>query len=224
MGSKYLIKCLVLSLFLFLPIYKTSSATYQDYSSKLLKIIPSKARKNSKLGVVVKSLINKKKIFEYNSDKLFIPASNQKVIVSTVALSLLKSKYRFKTEFYAGGEIRNGILHGGLYVKGYADPTINTESLTLIAQQFRHKGLKQINGDLYLDDSYFDKLKYPVGWKDEWRNDFYSPPISSLSLNYNNFEVVVFPSKNRTKVLVSTEPPYSGLKIINSAYLRKNFL
>jgi len=221
MGSKYLIKCLVLSLFLFLPVYKTSSATYQDYSSKLLKIIPSKARKNSKLGVVVKSLINKKKIFEYNSDKLFIPASNQKVIISTVALSLLKSKYRFKTEFYAGGEIRNGILHGGLYVKGYADPTINTESLGLIAQQFKYKGLIQINGDLYLDDSYFDKLKYPIGWKDEWRNYFYSPPISSLSLNYNNFEVVVFPSKNRTKVLVSTEPPYSGLKIINSAYLRK---
>ena len=220
MRSKYL-GYLVLSALLLLPIYKTSFAEYQDYSSKLLKIVPAKARNNSKLGVVVKSLISKKKIFEYNSDKLFIPASNQKVIVSTVALSLLKSKFRFKTEFYAGGEIRGGILHGGLYVKGYADPTISTESLRLIAMQFKHKGLKQINGDLYLDDSYFDKLQYPVGWKDEWRNDFYSPPISSLSLNYNNFEVVVFPSKNRSKVLVSTDPPIPGLKIINSARLRK---
>lgn len=199
----------------------TSVATYEGYSSKLLKIIPSRARKNSKLGVVVKSLINNETIFEYNSDKLFIPASNQKVIVSTVALSLLKSKYRFKTEFYAGGELRDGVLHGGLYVKGYADPTINTETLRLIAIQFKQKGLKQINGDMYLDESYFDKFKYPAGWKDEWRNDFYSPPISSLSLNYNNFEVVAVPSKKRSNVIVSTDPPIEGLQIINSARLRK---
>ncbi len=141
--------------------------------------------------------------------------------MSTVALSLLKSNYRFKTEFYAGGEIRNGVLHGGLYVRGYADPTINTESLTLIVAQFKQKGLKQINGDIYLDESYFDKFKYPAGWKDEWRNDFYSPPISSLSLNYNNFEVVAVPSKKRSRVIVSTDPPIEGLQIINSARLRK---
>jgi len=220
MRLKYLRFLLLSSLLLFL-IYEISFAAYQDYSSKLLKIIPSKARENSKLGVVVKSLINKKKIFEYNSDKLFIPASNQKIIVSTVALSLLKSDYRFKTEFYAGGEIRNGILHGGLYVKGYADPTTNTDILSLIARQFKNKGLRQINGDLYLDDTYFDKIRYPVGWKEKWRNDFYSPPTSSLSLNYNNFEVVAVPSKNRSKVLVSTEPHISGLRIVNSAYLRK---
>ncbi|NIX15167.1 MAG: D-alanyl-D-alanine carboxypeptidase/D-alanyl-D-alanine-endopeptidase [Candidatus Dadabacteria bacterium] len=220
MRSKYLIY-LTLGIFIFLVCYKSSDAGYSEYSTRLHNIIPKSAKKNNKLGVVVKSLINKKKIFEYNSDTLFIPASNQKVIVSTVALSLLKSKFRFKTEFYAGGDIKSGVLHGGLYVKGYADPTINTETLSLIAMQFKQKGLKQINGDIYLDDSYFDDLNYPIGWKSEWRDDFYSPPISALSLNYNNLEVVAYPSKNRSKVVVTTDPKVPGLKITSSAYLKK---
>ncbi|NIP37574.1 MAG: D-alanyl-D-alanine carboxypeptidase/D-alanyl-D-alanine-endopeptidase [Candidatus Dadabacteria bacterium] len=220
MRSKYIIY-LTLGFFLSLVSYHISFAAYSAYSSKLNSIIPASARKNSKLGVVVKSLISKKKIFEYNSDTLFIPASNQKVIVSTVALSLLKSNFRFKTAFYAGGEIKGGVLHGGLYVKGYADPTINTEALRLIAMQFKQKGLTQVNGDLYLDDSYFDDLNYPIGWKSEWRDDFYSPPISALSLNYNNLEVVAYPSKNRSRVVVTTDPRVPGLKITNSSYLRK---
>jgi len=208
---------------LIIVILYTASSIYADnsYSDKFYKIIPAKARNNGKLGVVVKSLIKNEKIFEYNSNKLFIPASNQKVIVSTVALALLKSDFEFKTEFYIGGENKDGVLHGGLYIKGYGDPTITTQTLNIIAYQFRKKGIRYIKGDIILDDSYFDDLRYPMGWKDEWRDDFYSPPISAISLNYNNIEVVVSPSKNKKKVIVRSEPSSAGVKILNSAKISK---
>ena len=148
---------------------------------------------------------------------MFIPASNQKVITSTTALALLKSDYTFKTDFYAGGEISNGILHGGLYIKGRGDPMISTELLNVIAYKFKKMGIKEIKGDIFLDDSYFDNVNYPMGWKKQWRNDVYSPPIGAFTLNYNNVEILASPTKDKKKVYVRTDPEGSGIVIINSA-------
>lgn len=198
-----------------------SRASYKDYSSRLLNIIPPKARHSDKLGVIVKSIITDQKIFEFNADKMFIPASNQKVITSTTALALLKSDYIFKTDFYSGGEITGGIMHGGLYIKGRGDPMLSTEQLDVIAYKFKKMGISEIKGDIFLDDSYFDNINYPLGWKKQWKNDIYSPPIGTFTLNYNNVEVVASPSKSRKSVYVRTDPEGSGINIINSAKISR---
>lgn len=212
---------LILLALLILDAKNLSLAVYNDYSSRILNIIPAKARTNGKLGVVVKSIVSNKKIFEFNADKMFIPASNQKVIISTTALALLKSNYTFQTDFYAGGELSNGLLHGGLYIKGHGDPMMSTEKLNLIAYKFKKMGITRINGDVFLDDTYFDNVSYPMGWKKQWRNDFYSPPISAFALNYNNVEIVSAPSRDKRTVYVKTDPETSGIEIINSAKISK---
>jgi D-alanyl-D-alanine carboxypeptidase len=155
------------------------------YSDRLFTLIPREARSNGKLGVVVKSLTSNESIFEFNADKLFIPASNQKVIISVAALTLLKPYYRFKTEFYSGGEVSDGVLYGGLYVKGYGDPTLEKDNLVFIANQIKMMGIREVRGGIIVDDSYFERVRFGKGWKSNWRGDVYSPPISALTLNHN---------------------------------------
>ena len=194
-----------------------SSKSNSELSGELSGIIPREASKNGKLGILVKSLKTDEKIFEYNPGELFIPASNAKVIISVTALSLLKPEYRFKTELYSGGEISGGVLYGGLFIRGYGDPTLSTERLRLIINELKKMGIKQVTGGIIVDDSYFDDVRYGKGWKKQWEGDVYSPPISALSLNYNTLDLNVYPSKLDRIPIVSTEPKGANINIINKA-------
>jgi D-alanyl-D-alanine carboxypeptidase/D-alanyl-D-alanine-endopeptidase (penicillin-binding protein 4) len=187
------------------------------FSQDINELIPKEAKTNGKLGVLVKSLSSDQKILEHNSGKLFVPASNQKVITSVTALSLLGNDYRFRTEFYSGGGISDGVLYGGLYIKGYGDPTITTEHLNSIAYELKKRGVKEIKGGITVDDSYFDSIRYGKGWKEEWRGDLYSPPIGALTLNHNTFEIKVYPSKSGRIPTVELEPKGANINIINKA-------
>jgi PBP4 family serine-type D-alanyl-D-alanine carboxypeptidase len=188
-----------------------------DYYHRILDSIPKEALNNGKLGVVVKSLKTDELIFQFNSDKLFVPASNVKVLTSVAALSILKPEYRFKTEFYSGGDILKGVIQGGVYIKGYGDPTLGTEHLESIAQEFKGLGIKEIKGGIIVDDSYFDNIRYGNGWKEKWKGDGYSPPIGALSLNYNRFYINVYPSKVGSIPKVVLEPRGTNVNIINRA-------
>ena len=193
-----------------------NSAT-TTYSAKIATLVPKEARNNGKLGVVVKSLTSGETLFEYNAQSLFIPASNEKIITSVAALSLLKRDYRFKTEFYSGGGVSKGILHGGLYVKGYGDPTLGEPHLGFIVYELKKRGIAEIRDGIIVDDSYFSRIRRAVGWKQEWTDDFYSPPISALSFNYNTIEVKVSSSGSGQKPSVAILPEGSNISIINSA-------
>jgi len=205
---------LLFSLFASIQVAQSANDTYAASVAPLLNENPGK---NSKLGVVVKSLTSGKTIYEHNPDKMYIPASNEKIITSVSALSLLGKDYRFKTEFYSGGGISNGVLHGGLYIKGYGDPTLSEGHLGYIVFQLKKRGVKEIKGKIVVDDSYFEKDRYAKGWKEEWKDDFYSPAISALSFNYNIIELKVYASKAGSKPAIKIEPKGSNIEVINKA-------
>jgi len=194
-----------------------AATTNHVYSAKLASLVPKEARQNGKLGVVVKSLSTGETLFEHNPDKLFIPASNEKIITSVAALTLLKKDYKFKTEFSSGGGISNSILHGGLYIKGYGDPTLESAHLGYIVFQLKKLGVREIKGGIIVDDSYFGAKRHAKGWKEEWKDDFYSPPISALSFNYNVVEIKIRSSKLGNRPTVTIEPSGSGIKVTNKA-------
>ena len=64
-------------------------------------------------------------LFERNGDRLFIPASNAKLLVSTTAWSLLGPDYRVTTSIYGAGALADGVLNGDLVIYGRGDPTFS---------------------------------------------------------------------------------------------------
>ena len=209
---------LILAIILF-PLSQLEATNYQN---KFSALIPQSARGNGKLGVYVKSLRDNRVIFHYNENKNFIPASNNKVISSFAALSLLGKNFRFKTEFYSGGEIYDGTVFGGLYVKAYGDPSITTDDLISIVLKLKSMGIKRIKGDIFLDDTYFDNVEYANGWKSEWIGDYYCPPIAAFALNYNTVDVTVAPTKTGNRPSVRITPDTYILNINNQAVTSKH--
>jgi D-alanyl-D-alanine carboxypeptidase/D-alanyl-D-alanine-endopeptidase (penicillin-binding protein 4) len=68
-------------------------------------------------------------LYAHNAAKLFIPASNQKIVSSSVMLEQLGPDYRFRTTLAAQGTISNGTLTGDLAVIGRGDPTMSDRML-----------------------------------------------------------------------------------------------
>ena len=220
---KFLLFFITLSLLtLSIPGQQSGLQAATNYQHSFASLIPQSARGNGKLGVYVKSLKDNSVIFQYNENKNFIPASNNKVISSYAALSLLGKNYRFKTEFYSGGEINDGTVFGGLFIKAYGDPSITTEELRGIVLKMKSMGIKRIKGDIYLDDTYFDNVEYANGWKSEWIGDYYCPPIAAFALNYNTVDVKVSPTKVGSRPRVSIEPGSYNLNINNEAVTSKH--
>ena len=140
---------------------------------------------------MVRSADTGRTVFRYNSKKQFIPASNNKILSSVAALSILGKNFRFKTKFYLGGGIHSGVGHGGLYVKGFGDPTIDIGKIREIAGRIKALGIKKIVGGIYLDGSYFDDTLYAEGWDPEWFDKGFCPPVTAISFNYNSAKIKI---------------------------------
>lgn len=203
--------------FLLALILLTNGVSASDYyQNSLTRLLPEKALNNDKLGIYVESVTTGRTILKYNHKKSFIPASNNKVITSFAALNLLGKSYRYKTSVYSGGEITNGILYGGMYIKASGDPSIDTERIEAIVKDFKEMGIKEIKGNIHLDDSYFDDLSYAQGWKEGWRGDYYCPPIGSFSLNYNTIDIKVTPGKIGKQAKIEVFPEAFKVGVVNN--------
>lgn len=83
-------------------------------SDPLLKI--------SEVGIVVHDLTTGKELYSYQADKLYRPASIEKVVTAVTALKLLGEDYQFQTRLSYEGVIEKGVLQGNLCVTGGFDP------------------------------------------------------------------------------------------------------
>src|SRR3990170_6799426 len=80
---------------------------------------------NAQVGVLIVNPATGDTLYSRNAGKLFMPASNQKVLTGAVALAQLGPEYRYETIIAKRGEVRDSVLEGDLIVIGRGDPTIS---------------------------------------------------------------------------------------------------
>lgn len=229
--AKGICSALALAMFTFMPIATSIEAKQkivqvQKMEKKNLKQtideILKPYTKKLNTGIEVVSLKDGKDLYQRNEDKQFMPASTVKLITAMVALKELGPNYKFKTEFYTKGEIKDGVIDGDLYVKGYGNPYMVSEQLWFIAKELHKKGIKEINGNIIADDSYFDSKKHSPGWYEETSRDdrskAYSAPNGALSFNFNTIEVhVKSGEKALDEPIITLDPEVKYLEVINQA-------
>ncbi len=203
-GRKRLILSTLALIFVFLP----AASSYAEVNhKKILSFISKNTSSQKKVGIMVRSADTGKTVFRYNSKKPLIPASNNKILSSSAALSILGKDFRFKTKFYLGGGIHSGVAHGGLYVEGFGDPTIDISDLREIAGKIKALGINKIDGGIYLDGSYFDDTHYAEGWDPKWFDKSFCPPVTAILFNHNLATIKISASSVRgAPGIVKTEP------------------
>ncbi|MGD8189925.1 D-alanyl-D-alanine carboxypeptidase/D-alanyl-D-alanine endopeptidase [Brevibacillus ginsengisoli] len=201
-------------------------------SALLDPILEQKQATGLTAGVIVKALDGKPEDsvwYEHEADQLLTPASNLKLLTAASALKQLGEDYRFKTELYASEAIPgNGVLKGNLYLKGYGDPTLHTEdrlkvqdgvSIEGIVKWLKDRGVKKVNGDLILDESFFDRERLGLGWAWDDESYYFNPLLGGLALNRGTVMVEYQPgNKAGEPVKLALLPKTQYVKVINEAH------
>lgn len=148
------------------------------------------------------------------------PASVMKLLTTWTALKLLSPSFTWKTEVWRRGELKDGVLHGDLVLKGYGDPFLTDEALRQLLHDLQLKGLKQITGNLVIDNSYFNVPEYDPAAFDDEPTRVYNAPPSALMFNFQASRLILSPTAEG-KVGISPFPLIPGLQINNSMVLSK---
>lgn len=142
----------------------TEAERLAECAEKIEQLIQS--RKRGTIGVHIQTAEGEV-IYSCHADELFKPASNLKLITSAVAIEKLGANYRYRTDFFIDGELRNGTLYGNLIIVGSTDPMLSgyfEKDIHPIVYTWldtlRRYGITKIEGNLILDNSYYVGNKY----------------------------------------------------------------
>jgi D-alanyl-D-alanine carboxypeptidase/D-alanyl-D-alanine-endopeptidase (penicillin-binding protein 4) len=132
------------------------------------------------------------------------PASVMKLVTTYAGLELLGPAYAWKTEAYASGPLRDGVLEGDLVLKGYGDPRLGYEQFWLLLRQLRAKGLREIRGDLVLDRSHFTAVAHDPARFDNEPLRPYNVGPDALLLNFKSVSC----EEQRWNIAVQDHPQF----------------
>ena len=131
--------------------------------------------------------------------------------------------YTWKTESWLDGNLNEGRLDGNLVLKGYGDPKFNLESLLLFVRDLRNRGLREINGDLVLDRSFFSVEAHDPGQFDNEPTRPYNVGPDALLINFKSFRLQFVPDDENRSVLVYSEPLLPQVNVVNNLHLAPGF-
>jgi D-alanyl-D-alanine carboxypeptidase/D-alanyl-D-alanine-endopeptidase (penicillin-binding protein 4) len=152
-------------------------------------------------------------ILSLNAARPMNPASTMKLLTTYAALDLLGPAYSWKTEAWLDGELKDGVLHGDLVLKGYGDPKFTFEQFWLWLRELRARGLREIRGDLVLDRSFFELPPHDPAAFDNDPVRAYNVGPDALLLNFNTLRLRYLPNGSGMKVI--SEPQLDGVKLDN---------
>jgi D-alanyl-D-alanine carboxypeptidase/D-alanyl-D-alanine-endopeptidase (penicillin-binding protein 4) len=179
-------------------------------------------------------------LYGRNADRLFIPASNTKLVVTTVASALMPPTWTVKTGLYNAGPIVDGVIQGDLVLYGRGDPTFSdrcyaTDTTQVgvcdhdifarfrgFADSLKARGISAIGGDLVGDGSYFEPNIVHGGWQNYDLNWWYAAPVTGLAFNDNSVDIHWGPgSQEGAPASITVTPMLGDLTLENRSRTRR---
>ena len=163
-------------------------------------------------GILVVDRDTGETLYDWNADRFFTPASNAKILTSSLAFATLGPAFQFRTTLESTGQLgADGHLTGDLVFVGRGDPDISNRKFPF-AGKVEHdgpvekvlvrmvddaiaKGLKQIDGDIVGDDSHYPYDPYPPGWAVGDLFFTFGAPVSAIAFNDNCVSVEIRPGE-----------------------------
>ncbi len=166
----------------------------QVLQAEIDTLLTDPAFANAHWGVMVQSVETGEILYRHNQRKLFMPASNMKVVTGSVALARLGADHRFRTRVAACGSIDSvsGTLNGDLLVVGGGDPSISKrfsededplDTFRDCADSLEALGITRISGNVIGDDDLFDDVHIGPGWAWDYLGAAYAAEIGALLFN-----------------------------------------
>jgi D-alanyl-D-alanine carboxypeptidase/D-alanyl-D-alanine-endopeptidase (penicillin-binding protein 4) len=195
-----------------------------ELSQKIAETIEQSTFKNARWGVFVTSLKDGRVIVAQDAQKLFNPASTQKVFTTAVALDKIGADFRWRTSLLASKEIApDGTLNGDLILYGRGAPDFDERGITNLVNALKAKGLRRVKGGIIGDASFFHADNLGSGWVWDEAQWYYGAEPSALSYSDNTVLVEVVPNeKDGEAASVKTTPAADFVQISNNTKTERN--
>ena len=133
------------------------------------------------------------------------PASNAKLYTAAAALAILHGSHRYQTTLSGTIKANAGT---GLVLRGHGDPSLRTPDLWAMVQEAKAHGLKRVEGDIVVDQRFFDEQTTPPAFEqqpNEWA--YFRAPVSAVALNGNTVTLTVRPQAVGSSAVAFFDPP-----------------
>ncbi len=171
------------------------------------------------IGIYIYNLTDDEPVFEVAGDTPFNPASTMKLITTFAALDILGPAFTWRTDAFVDGPLVDGRLTGNLYFSGGGDPGLTLERFWLFLRELRKRGLRNIDGNVYLDRSAFETGEHDPAEFDGEPMRPYNVGADALLLNFKTVLLRFIPDEATGSVTIISEPTLPGVRIINNLAL-----
>jgi D-alanyl-D-alanine carboxypeptidase/D-alanyl-D-alanine-endopeptidase (penicillin-binding protein 4) len=168
----------------------------------------------ARVGVEVLLAGKGRLLFSHNADRMFDPASNEKILTTATALARLGPEFRYRTAMFGPAPDEDGVVAGDIYLRGSGDPSLATADLVDLAGALVRSGVRRVTGGVLVDERAFDRQSgAPVD-----TNDTHDElGFAAITLNHNTFSVRVRPTEPGSPPEVVVDPPSDYLVVKNRA-------
>jgi len=188
--------------------------------SELSAVLDTPELKRVSWGIEIRSLDRNEVLFTRDSQKLLLPASNEKVITLATAAERLGWDYTFTTELSASGPVDGGVLSGDLVVTGSGDPSLDdwdgkaTALFGEWAAELKAHGISTVTGRVVGDDNRLQDVVLGSGWAWDDLDRSFATGVGALQFNQNTARLVVAPGASVNDLAsIHIEPAGSGLSV-----------
>jgi len=152
------------------------------------------------VGIVLEEAKTGRVLYERLSAKPFCPASNVKLLTAAASLLSLGSDYRFKTVIKIENKaLQQGKLLGNVFIEFNGDPSLTILDFKELLSGLKKAGIRQITGDIVIDNTRFEKPNYAPGWTWDSLPWYYTAPVTAVILNENYISLIVRGNKTTGK-------------------------
>lgn len=161
-------------------------------------------------------------VVDINGDVKKIPASISKVATTSAVLDAFPPGSTFKTTLWTeGAPDAKGVIKGAVYLKGGGDPSFVSENMWFLVNAFKRTGIKTIEGDIVVDDSLFDLVRFDESREDVRVDRAYDAPVGAMSFNWNSINIFVRPGGSGEAGSVFLDPENEYTVLVNQTKTTK---
>ena len=132
------------------------STGHSELPESIERVLAGLGVDSADVSILVRRLDSPEPMLSHLPEVARNPASVMKLVTTWSGLELLGPAYTWPTEVYFDGGFDGRRLYGDLAIKGHGDPFLVIEEFWKLLRAVRRLGLHEIEGDLLLDDSFFD--------------------------------------------------------------------
>ena len=213
----------ILGLLLFGSLVSLAIAEQTELPQPVRHILDIRKVPHDSLSVYVQDVDSGEVVLNWQDDVPRNPASTMKLLTTLVGLDTLGRNYRWTTDVFALGEVEDGRLDGDLLIRGGGDPFLVTERVWQMLRLVRQAGIHEIDGNLLLDDSYFEVPEHDPAEFDHQPLRAYNVGPNALLMNFKVVRYWFEPDHDRNAVRVWVDPPLENLRVENRLALRRGY-